>query len=656
MRNRTGDIWHTWIRGVKEGQLYLWRMASPDLKEKGHLFEPDRLLLDPCARAITGPLDWTNDNPNPVKFRPGKKIGSGKGAAQMPKCIVCCDGFDWEGDLPLNRPLSETVIYECHVRGLTAGKNAGVSLPGTYAGVVEKIPYFKDLGVTALEFLPVQEFDAIRHKRFNPLSGQPLYNYWGYNTAGFFAPNGRYSSAGTMGQQVHEFKGMVRELHKAGIEVILDVVFNHTSEGDRHGPSFSFKGIDNSIYYMLDPVTREYLDYTGCGNTINCNHPVVKDFIISCLYYWVLQMHVDGFRFDLASVLGRDETGNLLANPPLLRRIEESPLLRDTKIIAEAWDAAGAYQVGEFTGRWGEWNGKFRDDVRKFWRGDPDSVGLFATRLSGSSDLFGSDGRTPHHSINFAFSHDGFTLNDWTSYEKKHNLDNGHNNDDGDNWNLSLNHGVEGPTQKKAILDVRQRQAKNLMASLFLSLGVPMMLGGDEFLRTQKGNNNPYCQDNEISWFDWDLVKENAHMVRFVKELIRFRMRMPTLKKQSFYTGKTGVEDEHPDIDWYGKQNNAPDWHGEDLALAALVNGTCVPQEVGHGKRCDFFMMFNANETPVTFTVPPAPNKGKWKIAIDTQNQSPKDIYSAGTEPPLGRKKIFKLNDRSLAVLIAPFK
>ncbi|MCP4220292.1 MAG: glycogen debranching protein GlgX [bacterium] len=646
--NRTGDIRHIWVRGIKEGQLYLWRMDNPDLRSSRHCFSPSQLLIDPYARALTGNMEWTLENPNPVVYQ------NGAGAAGMPKCVVCSDDFDWEGDIPLNRPLAETVIYECHVRGLTAAKKDGAAHPGTYKGVVEIIPHLKELGITAVEFLPVQEFGAVQLRRRNPLKNEKVLNYWGYNTVCFFAPDGRYSSGGTMGEQVREFKYMVRELHKAGIEVILDIVFNHTGEGGKEGPAFSFKGIDNSIYYMVDPRSGEYLDYTGCGNTINCNHPVVKDFIISCLHYWVVQMHVDGFRFDLASVLGRDEQGNLLANPPLLRRIEEDPVLRDTKIIAEAWDAAGAYQVGEFTGRWGEWNGKFRDDVRRFWRGEKDSVGYFATRISGSSDLFGG-GRTPHHSINFAFSHDGFTLKDWTSYNSKHNLHNAHNNEDGDSWNHSHNHGVEGETNNPRIKALRIRQAKNLFATLMLSLGVPMMLGGDEFLRTQQGNNNPYCQDNEISWFDWELVNKNPGMLRFAKEMICFRKRMHVLRKQSFYSGRTSVEELNPDIEWFGPKSRIPDWHGELSVLAALINGACSDEEHGHDTLYDLFIMFNADPRPQVFHVPPAPNGGQWRIAVKTDNPEPADIFSRGCEPPLPAKmKIFKLKGRSLAVLISP--
>jgi isoamylase len=644
--NRTGDVWHTWIRGLKAGQLYLWRMDGPHEPGKGHRFDPEILLLDPYTRAITGHYYWNPVQPELLRYR------GGKGAKNMPKGVVCSDKFPWEFDRPLNRPMSETVIYECHVRGLTAHKSANVEHPGTFKGVVEKIPYFKSLGVTALELLPVQEFNVFQEGRKNPLTGEPLANYWGYNTVGFFAPNGRYSSSGTMGQQVYEFKWMVRELHRAGIEVILDVVFNHTAEGDEKGPTFNFRGIDNRIYYMLDP-GGSYLDYTGCGNTVNCNHPVVRDFIISCLYYWVLHMHVDGFRFDLASVLGRDEKGRLLPNPPLLERIEENPVLRETKIIAEAWDAAGAYQVGDFSGRWAEWNGKFRDEVRRFWRGDPGSVGPLATRLAGSSDLYGDDGRTPHHSINFITSHDGFTLNDWVSYQQKHNLANGHRNQDGSNQNFSSNHGIEGPSPDPRIEELRQRQIKNLLATLLLSLGVPMLLGGDEFRRSQQGNNNAYCQDNEISWFDWTLTEKHHGILRFTRELIRFLMRHPALRRQSFYSGQLSAGDYLPDITWYGEKGGPPAWGEKNLCLAVLIKGNHTTTAGKTTLDDDIFMMFNANLAPRTFHLPAPPSGGVWKVAVNTQNPTPGDIYLPGDEPGLEKGGIFVLKERSLAVLIA---
>ena len=649
--NRTGDIWHVWVRELTEGQLYLWRLDGPSDPATGHRFDPDHLLLDPYAKALTGDFDWKAglakdpDRPKAVCYP------ASAGASGMPKCVVATDRFEWEEDQPLERPLSEAVIYECHVRGLTAHPNSSIKNKGTFAGVIEMIPYFKKLGINAVEFLPAHEFSMLHEDHTNPLTGQPLENYWGYNTVSFFAPNGRYSSSGTRGQQVIEFKQMVKALHANGIEVYLDVVFNHTAEGNHKGPTICFKGIDNTIYYLLHPKTAAYRDYTGCGNTFNCNHPVVRNFIISCLHYWVLQMHVDGFRFDLASVLGRDENGDMMPNPPLLRAIEEDPVMRGTKIIAEAWDAAGAYQVGEFSGRWAEWNGRFRDDVRRFWRGDPASVGAFATRFSGSSDLYGDDGRTPHHSINFVTSHDGFTLLDWASYEKKYNLPNGHNNTDGDNYNLSFNHGVEGPTDDPRILTLRRRQAKNIFTTLILSLGVPMIAGGDEFLRTQQGNNNAYCQDNEISWFDWDLVRDEQEMQRFVRELIALRKRHPSLARKCFYTGATEQNRSSPDLVWLGAKGRAPDWRGKSLTLGAVINGHFERRD--RHTDCDILFLFNAEKEPTWFQVPPAPNGGKWRVAVDTSNPSPDDIRPERLAPYLGGVKRYTLADRACAVLIA---
>lgn len=651
--NRTGDIWHVWVKGVGHGQLYLWRMEGPYDPQSGHLFDTEAFLLDPYAKALTGDFRWDDATPRHRDKPLAVRFSSNGGVKGMPKCIVCSDRFEWEKDRPLNHPLSETIIYECHVRGLTAQGNSDAKAPGTFAGVVEKIPYFKKLGITALELLPVHEFSVAQGIRKNPFTEKELTNYWGYNTVSFFAPNGRYSKSGNMGEQVSEFKYMVKELHKADIEVILDVVFNHTAEGGQDGPILCFKGLENSIYYLLNKKTGDYLDYTGCGNTMNCNHPVVREFILSCLKYWVLHMHVDGFRFDLASVLGRDEKGNLLPNPPLLAAIEQDPMLRGTKVIAEAWDAAGAYQVGEFTGRWAEWNGKFRDDVRRFWKGNPKSLGPFATRLSGSSDLYGDD-RTPHHSINFVTSHDGFPLIDWASYEKKHNLANGEDNQDGDNHNLSLNHGHEGPTKDKKIDLLRKRQAKNMYTSLLLSLGVPMVLGGDEFLRTQQGNNNAYCQDNEISWFDWELINKNAEMVRFATELIAFRKRHPSLHRPDFFTGKPKADGTGPDIIWFGQNGKKVNWENGQLALAALIDGHYKDRAIHSDK--DIFLMFNAQDNETWFEVPKSINGGEWKIALDTGLDAPLDIYPQGEEPFLKEKKRYHLVGKSTAVLIASCK
>ena len=543
--HRTGDIWHAQVDGAGPGTFYLYRVDGPWEPDRGHRFNPDKLVLDPYVKAVTGSFTWDFAD-----------------AAGMPKGIVLADDFDWQGDRPLNNPLRFSVIYEAHVRGFTRHPSSGVEHPGTFRGVIEKIPYLADLGVTAVELLPVQEFDELANTRVNPRTGERLQNFWGYDTISFFAPKGRYSAGGSLGEQVTEFKEMVRALHAAGIECILDIVFNHTAEGDETGPTLCFRGLDNSIYYMLDEADpRRYRNYTGCGNTMNCNHPIVRTLIMDCLRYWVVEMHVDGFRFDLGSVLGRDTDGRIMENPPILERIAEDPVLRHTKIIAEAWDAAGAYQVGWFPGgRWAEWNDRFRDDVRRYWRGDPGQVAHLATRLAGSSDLYLRDGRKPFHSINFVTSHDGFTLNDLVSYEEKHNEENGEDGRDGFGNNLSANHGVEGPTTDPRIECVRARQVKNYLATLLLSLGTPMILGGDEMRRTQRGNNNPWCQNNEISWYDWRLLEMHADIHRFCREAIAFRKRHPAFLRPEFWNGRDSSHNLIPDITWFTEAGLPADW------------------------------------------------------------------------------------------------
>ena len=613
--NRTGDVWHAQVDGVGPGACYLYRVDGPYEPEKGHRFNPDKLLLDPYVKAVTGNFTWNLPE-------------------RMPKGIVVSDDFDWEGDRPLSRPLRFTTIYETHVRSLTLSPTSGVAHPGTFRGVIEKIPYLRDLGITALELLPVQEFDELENTRVNPRTGERLQNYWGYNTITFFAPKGRYSSAGAMGEQVTEFKEMVRALHASGIEVILDIVINHTAEGDETGPTLCFRGFDNSIYYILDEDNpRVYRNYTGCGNTMNCNHPIVRTFIIDCLHYWVVEMHVDGFRFDLGSVLGRDREGRVMENPPILERIAEDPVLRQTKIIAEAWDAAGAYQVGAFPGgRWAEWNDKFRDDVRRFWRGDEGTVPHLATRISGSSDLYLRDGRKPFHSVNFVSSHDGFTVNDLVAYGRKHNEENGEQNADGATPDQSANYGVEGPTADPGIEAVRNRQVKNLLATLLLSLGTPMLLGGDEFRRTQRGNNNPWCQNNEISWYDWRLLKQHADVHRFMRELLAFRMRHPAFLRPEFYSGRNSRHDTIPDITWLTDAAEPVDWALERRTLALLIDGNKSEIDADRDDN-DILIMLNASEKPVLFTLAPVPQgKEAWYRAIDTAMPSPRDIVPPGAE------------------------
>jgi isoamylase len=654
--NRTGDVWHAQVDGVGPGAFYLFRVDGPYEPERGHRFNPNKLLLDPYVKAVTGSFTWRLADAR--GFTGGRDDGLSMSRtsdiAGMPKGIVVADDFDWQGDRPLNRPLRFSVIYETHVRGLTLHPSSGVEHPGTYRGIIEKIPYLKDLGITSLELLPVQEFDERENARVNPVTREPLANYWGYSTISFFAPKGRYSSAGSLGQQVTELKEMVRSLHAAGIEVILDIVFNHTAEGNEFGPTFCFRGWDNSIYYMLDEQDpRKYRNFTGCGNTMNCNHPIVRTLIMDCLRYWVMEMHVDGFRFDLGSVLGRDPEGRIMENPPILERIAEDPVLRHTKIIAEAWDAAGAYQVGWFPGgRWAEWNDRFRDDVRRFWRGDPGMVPGLATRLAGSSDLYLRDGRKPFHSINFVTSHDGFTLNDLVTYERKHNEENGEGNNDGATPDQGFNYGVEGPTDDPRVEAVRNRQVKNMLATLLLSLGTPMLLGGDEIRRTQRGNNNPWCQNNEISWYDWRTLAAHADIHGFCRALIAFRMRHPAFLRPEFYNGRDSSHNMIPDITWLDEDAQPMDWAPARRTLSLLIDGNKSEIDADRDDN-DILIMLNANDAEVLFTLAPVPQgKEAWHRAIDTALPSPRDILAPGAEERVGRDTRL-LAARSMVVMLS---
>jgi glycogen operon protein len=638
-KNRTGDVWHCHVRDLKAGALYLYRVDGPYVPEKGLRFNAHKSLVDPYAKALSSLRAW--DMGTCVGYDPADPSGDLSFSYQddldgQPKCVVVDDdAFDWQGDTALNYPLRFSVLYETHVRGFTVHSSSGVEHPGTYRGVVEKIPFLKDLGVTSLELLPIQEFNERELPKVNPRTGQPLVNYWGYSTVAFFAPKESYAADKRPGGQVREFKEMVRELHKAGIEVILDIVFNHTAEGNERGPTFSFRGLDNTIYYILDENKRYYKNFSGCGNTVNCNHPVVRTFIMDCLRYWVVEMHVDGFRFDLGSILGRDQQGRLMENPPMLERIAEDPVLSHTKIIAEAWDAGGAYQVGWFPGgRWAEWNDRFRDDLRKYWRGDPHTVRHLATRISGSSDLYLRDGRKPFHSINFITSHDGFTLRDLVSYNNKHNDENGEENRDGGDANYSYNYGFEGPSRNPAIEEVRERQLKNFIATLMISLGTPMLLGGDEFARTQRGNNNAYCQDNEISWYDWSLPVRNGGLFRFVKEMIAFRRRHPGFMRPEFYTGRDGNYNAIPDISWFDERGETPEWDEMNACLAVRIDGSKA-EILNDRDDNDFFIMFNPGVKPVEFSVCPAPEGKIWVRAVDTGLPSPEDILLPGQERPL---------------------
>ena len=652
--NRTGDVWHCFIPGLKADTCYLYRADGPYLPEKGYRFNSHKTLLDPYAKALTDISGWdfrASLAYDPYSISKDLSYSYKDDLYSMPRCIVIDDYFDWQGDKPLNYPLRFSILYETHVKGLTRNPNSQVSAPGTYKGVLEKIPYLKDLGITSLEFLPLQEFNENELSNVNPLTGEKLVNYWGYSTVAFFAPKSSYASDHSPGGAVREFKEMVRELHKEGIEVILDIVFNHTGEGNEMGPTFSFRGWDNTIYYMLTQNRRFYKNYSGCGNTVNCNHPVVLSFILDCLRYWVLEMHVDGFRFDLGSILGRDENGHLMENPPVLRQIAEDPVLRNTKIIAEAWDAGGAYQVGWFPGgRWAEWNDRYRDELRRYWRGDSKETRHLATRLSGSSDLYLRDGRKPFHSINFITSHDGFTLKDLLTYEKKHNAENGEEGRDGNDNNLSSNYGIEGPDKKLDLF--RIRHMKNFITSLMVSLGTPMLLGGDEMGRSQNGNNNAYCQDNEISWHDWSLLSKNQDLFRFVKEIIAFRRRHPGFMRPEFYTGRDGNYNATPDISWFDEKGELPDWEEIGHCLALRMDGSRADVLADRDDN-DFFIMFNGSPKAVNFKIADPLDGKKWLRAIDTGLASPMDILESGREMALENVSHYRLAERSMAVLIS---
>ncbi len=621
---KTGDIWHLIVRGVRWGQAYAFRVHGPSEPERGLRFDHSKLLLDPYALAIGG----TRCFDHPRIMQPGlpatrETSGVRRSPTRQIKNLLVDRRFDWDGAGKPRTPWSKTVIYETHVRGLTIHPSSCVAHPGTFLGVIQKIPYLRSLGITALELMPVQEFNEAELIHSNPASGERLRNYWGYSPVALFAPNEGYATQ--PGTQVQEFKTMVRELHRAGIEVILDVVFNHTAEGDETGPTLSFRGLDNPIYYLLDPDPRFYANYSGCGNTLNCNHPVVRNLVIDCLRYWVSEMRVDGFRFDLASILGRDSDGHLMSNPPLLEQIAEDPILRDTKLIAEAWDAAGAYQVGSFPGtRWSEWNAHYRDDVRRFWRGDSHMVGRLASRLCGSADLYEHNGEQPVNGVNFVTCHDGFTLADLVSFSRKHNEPNGHGNRDGADENYSANHGIEGPTEDRGIDALRLRQSKNMLATLLLSRGVPMILGGDEFRRSQRGNSNAYCQDNEISWYDWNLVEQNAELVRFIRRMIALRGRYPVLSAERFYNDA--------EICWFGPSGEVPDWGGASNTLGCVIREPFGGSEDACALLC---LLFNADAEVVHFTIPVALAPRRWRVAVDTGKAPPWDIAEPGVEAEL---------------------
>jgi len=627
---RTYHYWHTFVPGARAGQIYAYRVYGPFEPHLGFRFDSSKVLLDPYARNVVVPGNYTRE----AASRPGDNA-----ASAMKSVVVDLAGYDWQGDAPLRRPSSRTIIYEMHVRGFTRHPSSGLpeNLRGTYRGLVEKIPYLQQLGITAVELLPVFQFDS---QDCPP----GLTNYWGYAPVAFFAPHRAYSSRQDALGPVDEFRDMVKALHRAGIEVILDVVFNHTAEGSQDGPTISFRGIDNLSYYLLEADRSKYANYSGTGNTLYANHPVVRRMIIQSLRYWVEEMHVDGFRFDLASVLARDVKGNVMSNPPILWDIESNPVLAGAKMIAEAWDASGLYQVGQFIGdSWKEWNGRFRDDVRSFLIGSPGSVASLADRFLGSPAIYAHKEREAEQSVNFVTCHDGFTLNDLVSYNQKHNERNGEQNRDGANDNRSWNCGLEGPTDEPAIESLRNRQAKNFFTLTLLSLGMPMLLMGDEVRRTQRGNNNAYCQDNEVSWFDWRLLDRHADLLRFVQLLIGRRLRRGTTAEQHRLTLNELIRDaSHA---WHGVQLFRPDWSEPSHSLAFTTE---LP-----GENLAFFLIMNAFWEPLHFELPKSHNQEatSWRRWIDTFLDSPDDIVPWQDVQPI-TGSTYASGPRSVVVLL----
>lgn len=630
--DRSYHYWHTVVPGIKPGQIYGYRVDGPNAPEKGLRFDSNKVLLDPYGKGVVVP----NNYDRRAACQPGDNS-----ATSMKSLVVDPSEYDWEGDLPLQLPAARTIIYEMHVRGFTRHPSSGVGEKkrGTYAGLIEKIPYLQELGITAVELLPVFQFD--------PHDCPPgKINYWGYSPISYFAPHQAYSSRQDPMGPLDEFRDMVKSLHRAGIEVILDVVFNHTAEGDHRGPMLSFRGIDNPSYYILEDGGARYANYTGCGNTLNANHPVVRRMIIDSLRYWVKEMHVDGFRFDLASVLSRDALGQPLPNAPVLWDIESDPALAGTKLLAEAWDAAGLYQVGNFVGdAWREWNGRFRDDVRSFFRGEPGALRRVADRIVGSPELYGHEEREVEQSVNFVTCHDGFTLNDLVSYNEKHNEANGEGNRDGANDNRSWNCGVEGPTDDPEIEKLRNRLVKNFLTVTMMSLGVPMFLMGDEVRRTQGGNNNAYCQDNEISWFDWGLIEKHADVHRFVR-LLNARRLLRDAEHEKKRVSLTALI-QNAEKFWHGTKLGQPDWgdYSHSMALEAEVSM----------EKLRIYWILNAYSEPLNFELPKLEKAILWRRWIDTALDSPNDIVPwQAAEAVIG--DAYRAEARSVVILFTSGK
>lgn len=654
VKERTHDVWHVYIAGIKPGQLYGYRVHGPYEPTEGQRFNPNKLLIDPYAKAISGTIEWDDSL---FGYQIGHKdedlsYSESDSAPFMPKSVVIDENYDWEGDMPLKTPYHKTVIYEAHVKGFTKlNPDIPEKLRGTYAGISHpaSIDYLTKLGITAIELMPIHHFITDRH-----LQDKGLTNYWGYNTLGFFAPDVRYASKGNHGEQVAEFKDMVKALHKAGIEVILDVVYNHTGEGNHMGPTLSFKGIDNLGYYRVTENKRYYMDYTGTGNTLNASLRSALRLLMDSLRYWIQEMHVDGFRFDVASALARElHDVNMLGT--FFGIIYQDPLISQSKLIAEPWDVGeGGYQVGKFPPGWTEWNGKYRDCMRDYWRGAERTLSEFATRFTGSSDLYLNNYRRPVASINIITVHDGFTLNDLVSYNEKHNEANGENSQDGIDDNRSWNCGVEGPTDDLAVKEWRKRQKRNFLTTLFLSQGVPMLLSGDEISRTQKGNNNAYCQDNEISWTDWE--NADRDLLEFTRSLIHLRRKHPVFRRRKWFQGQLIKGNGLKDIEWFlpeGTEMQDEHWNNDYArSLAVFLNGDGIRSQGKKGEKIiddSFYIMFNASHIPIDYKLPPENYGTNWKMVLDTS----KDVLNEHTDNLQGKGTI-KVEGRSVVVLQHP--
>ena len=626
LENRNFFFWHVFVEGMTGGEKvsYTWKVDGPENGSLGHRFDPSIELLDPWARGVTDVL-WQR------KYN--RDTGEKKGTSSMRAMVLPKSSYDWEGDKPLQQSCENEIIYELHVGGFTRHPSAGVEHPGTFSGIIEKVPYLQELGVTAVELLPVMAFDE--QDLPDKARDLGLGNYWGYATHSFFTPHPGYCIDPMAGSNPDEFRDMVKALHRAGISVILDVVFNHTAEGGEDGPTINFKGLMNrGFYHLEDHDSMLYKNYSGCGNTVNCNHPLVARFIIESLEYWVKKFHVDGFRFDLASILARGEDGAPMYHAPVVWNIEFSNILAHTRLFAEAWDAGGLYQVGGFPGfRWAEWNGRYRDLIRQFIKGDPGKVPELATRLTGSSDLYQGSDRLPINSVNFITCHDGFTLLDLVSYNEKHNQANGEENRDGDNHNHSRNYGAEGITDDPAINGLRLKQVKNFMAVLMLSQGVPMILAGDEVLRSQQGNNNCYCQDNALSWFDWSLLEKNREMFCFTKGIIQLRKRHPCLMQRHYLSGAVTDVSNLQDVAWHGRQLNKPQWADPSSRILGCTLSRVEPEEE------DLHILFNMSDNDLSMELPVLQGR-TWHLAVDTACTVSQDIIEPERQQAVAGRRI----------------